>query len=66
MGQCLRTHFDDLSAFHTCGHDLLELFKSTAWAFYGRVTDGRFRQPDPEQPSFFIGPDSTTLLGPKT
>jgi hypothetical protein len=26
-------HFYGLSAFRPCGHDLPELFKSTAWAF---------------------------------
>ena len=36
-GQCLRTHFDDLSAFRPCGRDLVEFFKSAGWALYGRL-----------------------------
>jgi len=33
----LRNHFDGLSAFRPCGHDLAEFFKSTGWALYGNM-----------------------------
>src|SRR6516225_7012788 len=36
-GQCLRTHFDGLSAFRPCCRGLTEFLKSTVWALYGQI-----------------------------